>query len=93
MTTPWEADVLVAMSLATAGRGNADTSRVLAAEVQRLRAALAGEPHPLVALRCPRCGQVADSAEKRLDGPTRWHHGQVTHLDLSPEIKAVRGGV
>lgn len=90
--TPWEADVAVAMDLAVNGHGNPDVARVLAAEVNRLRAAVAGEPHPLVALRCPRCGQVADSAEKRLDGPTRYHHGQVTHLDLTADLRVVSGG-
>ena len=90
--TPWEADVAVAEALALSGRGNPDVARVLAAEVHRRRA-LAGEPSPAsLALVCPRCGQVADSVEKRLDGPSRWRHGQVEHLDFSVEIKAVKNG-
>lgn len=48
--TLWEKDVAAAMLAATAGQGDADTSRVLAAEVHRLRADLCGastlEPEP-----------------------------------------------
>jgi hypothetical protein len=89
--TPWEADVAVAMSEAQAGRGNPDIARVLAAEVAELRRKLIDK---LAAdlRRCPRCGELADSVETRIDGPTRYRHGQLEHLDLTTDLKAVRHG-
>ena len=77
--TTWSDDVAEAMAYAVAGKGTAYTARVLASEVRRLRA-LAGEALPAVALRCPQCGIVADSAERRLGGPTRYRHGQLEHV-------------
>lgn len=38
--------------------------------------------------RCPRCGELADSVESRIDGPTRYRHGQLEHLDLTTDLKA-----
>lgn len=79
----WDADVEVAMRLAVAGRGNVDIARVLAAEVYRLQGIAFGPKVARPDLQCPRCGQTADSVEKRLDGPARYRHGQVEHLDLT----------
>lgn len=91
MTTPWDADVAVAMSEALAGRGNPDVARVLAAEVTHLRGQLVDKLAEQLR-RCPRCGQIADSVETRIDGPTRYRHGQIEHLDLTVDLKVPHHG-
>lgn len=94
--TAWDDDVAEALRCALLGTSQnwPLTARTLAAEISELRAKLIEkltEDFPRCP-RCPRCGRLADSVETRIDGPTRYRHGQVEHLDLTTDLKVAPHG-